>query len=109
MEKLLNQPICAMTNYLIETIVYLQKYGQVYLVRLPVCEEILQLENLLIPNFSEKMTTIAMQNNIPFLDFTELENNFNYIDGIHLTQNSGKEVSEMIAKWIQHLNSEINE
>jgi hypothetical protein len=87
-------------EYLAETIDFLNLRGKVYLVRLPVHEGILRLDNLLIPDFSEKMTRLALQKQIPYFDFTDLSNDFTFIDGIHLSKKSGREVSEMIAKKI---------
>jgi hypothetical protein len=92
-------------DYLIETIDFLSSFGKIYLVRLPVSKEILQIDTFLIPDFKEKMIELATQKNIPLLDFTELENSFTFSDGIHLSKNSGEKVSEIIAKWIRDASS----
>ena len=86
--------------YLTETIVYLKKYGEVFLVRLPVSEEIKLIDNQLISDFSEKMDRLATENQIPYIDLTDFGDRLSFTDGIHLSKGSGKEVSEMIAKWI---------
>lgn len=87
-------------NYLSKTIKLLQQYGRVYLVRLPVHKAMLAIENELMPEFDLIIDSITKVNNVPFLNFGLLTNQYQYVDGHHLYKASGKEVSALIASWI---------
>lgn len=87
-------------NYLSKTIKFLQQHGKVYLVRLPVHQMMFTIENELMPDFDDKINAIARDENIPYLNFSLLENEYQYVDGNHLYKSSGKEVSAIVAKWI---------
>jgi len=86
-------------DYLIKTVTYLKQYGDVYLVRLPVHESMLSIENELMPRFDDKISK-AIQLADGYLDMTP--NNMNYIftDGNHLHKSSGVHASKAIANWI---------
>lgn len=71
------------------TIAYLQDFGKVYIVRLPVIEGMLAIENELYPDFNQDMERIALSYNIPYLDFTTLHEKYKYTDGNHLDITSG--------------------
>ncbi len=87
-------------SYLVKTISYLQQHGKVYLVRLPVHESIFTIENELMPEFDDKISGIARQVNVPYLNFRLLENEYQYVDGNHLYKTSGRQVSAIVARWI---------
>jgi hypothetical protein len=87
-------------NYLVKTISFLQNHGNVYLVRLPVQQSILDIENELMPDFDEKINNIAGKLDVKYLNFKLMENKYQYVDGNHLYQSSGREVSYKIANWI---------
>ena len=89
-------------SYLLKTITFLQQYGSVYLVRLPVHEAMLEVENELSPNFNTIIQT-AIDSSTAYFDLTSKNNDFTYTDGIHLTKESGKEVSMIISDWIWKL------
>lgn len=91
-------------NYLIKTINYLQQYGKVYIVRLPVVRPLLVLENSIIPDFDQKISKVCEQNSVHYLNFTDNVENYSYDDGNHLDTKSGKIVSKEIAEWIKTLN-----
>ncbi len=86
-------------NYLIKTIDYLDQYGDVYLVRLPISPQLMAIENQFAPNFNQLMKKPAEKTG-GFLDLTAENAAFQYTDGVHLSKNSGKLVSEKIANWI---------
>ncbi|MBS1510057.1 MAG: hypothetical protein JST86_04405 [Bacteroidetes bacterium] len=88
-------------NYFQKTLSYLQQHGKVYLVRLPIHPEISKIEDELMPDFEEKVNAVAATLHIPYLDFRTMDNHYQYVDGNHLYQSSGKEVSETIAGWIK--------
>lgn len=87
-------------NYLQQTIRFLQQHGKVYLVRLPVHAGMFEIEDELIPDFDNRITSLAGQMNTPFLNFKTLPNNYLYVDGNHLYKTSGREVSAIIANWV---------
>jgi hypothetical protein len=87
-------------NYLTKTIDFLQQHGRVYLVRLPVHKSMFEIENELMPGFDVKIDSIAKIKNVPYLNFRELKNEYQYVDGHHLYKTSGKEISALIAGWI---------
>lgn len=86
-------------RFLKETINFLKMYGDVYLVRLPIHEKMMQIDNALMPDFNFKMKEAILISN-GYLDLTPLNADFNYTDGNHLHKLSGKIVSEIVANWI---------
>lgn len=86
--------------YLIQTIEYLKQYGRVYLVRLPIHPKMMELENQYMPDFNEKINNVIDLSE-GYLDLTKQNADFIYHDGNHLYSESAKEVSQIIAEWIQ--------
>ena len=78
----------------------LNQHGQVYLVRLPVCSEILAIENQMLPSFDKKIADIK-DLCVGYLDMTSTPAKYIYTDGNHLYKESGKKVSWEIAEWIK--------
>jgi hypothetical protein len=87
-------------EYLRETIKYLRKFGNVYLVRLPIHPKIMKIENELMPDFNEMMLNLKVFTN-GYYDMTTLNRQYQYTDGNHLYKESSILVSENIANWIQ--------
>ena len=86
-------------TYLLKTIEYLKKYGQVYLVRLPVHQELMEIENQLMPNFDQDIQ-LAIDLSGGYLDMSSNNGIYEYTDGVHLTKESGRLVSEKIGEWM---------
>jgi hypothetical protein len=86
-------------QYLLKTIQYLNNYGDVFLVRIPVSEEMMTIENELMPNFDSKIRAAILLSK-DYLDLTKENSSFTYTDGNHLYKKSGAVVSEKIANWI---------
>lgn len=86
-------------DYLLKTINFLNQHGKVYLVRLPVAPELMEIEQRLLPNFSLTIEN-AVAKSSGFLDLTNENSQYDYIDGVHLNKKSGQVVSEKIANWI---------
>ena len=89
-------------DYLNKTIEYLNSYGDVYLVRLPMHPKIMQIENELLPNFNALMKEPSILTK-GYLDLTSQNSDFKYTDGNHLHKSSGERVSEIIANWIRDI------
>lgn len=87
-------------EYLIKTIEFLKGHGSVYLVRLPVHPNIMEVERDYMPDFDAKIKA-AVQHSDGYLDLTSRNAEFFYNDGIHLHRASGKEVSGIVARWIK--------
>ncbi len=90
-------------DYLIKTVELLKQHGNVYIVRLPVVEPLLKLENSIIPDFDQKINKICQNYNLDYLNLTTKVGNYSYDDGNHLDTESGKIVSKEIAEWIKSL------
>ena len=84
---------------LIETIDYLDGYGNVFLVRLPVNKEILKIENEYWNGFDAKMESISTLKQIPYINLTDFSN-FKTHDGHHLKYADGDLVTNKIADLI---------
>jgi len=90
-------------KYLQKTIEYLNNFGEVYLIRLPIHHRMMKVENDLMPDFNHKIEALIPMTN-GYLDMTIFNNDYHYIDGNHLYKSSGKKVSEKIAQWINKTN-----
>lgn len=88
-------------SYLKKTIEYLKTYGKVFLVRLPVDNQMLGIEDLLLPDFQETIEeAIALSDG--YLDLTPFSHRYIYTDGNHLYKNSSVQVSKEIGDWIKN-------
>ena len=87
-------------EFLNKTISFLKEHGRVYLVRLPVHQDMFDIEDELMPDFDDKIKNIIASANVSYLNFKLLENSYHYTDGNHLYKTSGKEVSAKIAHWL---------
>jgi hypothetical protein len=92
-------------SYLKKTIEFLNSYGDVYLVRLPLHPGMMEVENELIPDFNNIVSRVIPMTK-GYFDMTPLNSEFTYTDGNHLYKTSGKIVSEKIADWINSLSHE---
>jgi len=84
-----------------QTIDYLKKYGDVVLLRLPICAEIYTIEKQLVPDFDEKMCLLSQKYTVPYWSFTDKLSEYIYTDGNHLYKDSGRKISREIAQMIQ--------
>ncbi|MBX2828758.1 MAG: hypothetical protein KTR22_11375 [Flavobacteriaceae bacterium] len=92
-------------DYLKKIISHLQEKGDVYLVRLPISKEIMEIENGFMPDFNKKILELSKEKGCPFLDMTPHNDRYIYTDGNHLYKDSALEASEQIGKWIQGMNN----
>lgn len=86
--------------YLSKIIDFLKLHGTVYLVRIPVIKEILNIENNLVPDFDEQMHRLATSREVVYFNLMEQTNSLIFTDGNHLYKDSAKEFSEMIVDEI---------
>jgi hypothetical protein len=87
-------------TYLLKTINYLQTFGKVYLVQLPVHPNLSNIEHQLMPDFNTILQSVIEKSD-GYLDLTIDNSKYTYTDGVHLDKKSGREVSEQIANWIK--------
>ncbi|OGU58759.1 MAG: hypothetical protein A2X64_00525 [Ignavibacteria bacterium GWF2_33_9] len=90
-------------NYLRKTIQFLKKHGRVYLVRIPVSPQMLDLENTYCPDFDEIISKLASDENIPFKSWMDENNKYLYTDGNHLYYNTKPDFTHDIGNWIKGL------
>jgi len=83
-----------------ELITFLQNHGKVYLVRLPIHPVMFEIEDKVMPDFDDKIISLAAACKVPYLNFKKMDNHYQYVDGNHLYKASGKEVSDSVATWI---------
>ena len=88
-------------SYFERTIEFLKKHGKVFIVRLPVSEPFLIMENSINEDFDNLISKSCEKFNVPYLDFTKIKNDYRYTDGNHLYKTTGAEVSKKIAIWIK--------
>ena len=83
-----------------ELILNLKKQGQVYLIRLPVPQEMLKLEKEYMPSFDAEIALLKDAHDLPYYDMTLLPDTFRYTDGNHLYKESGKSVSDLVSDFL---------
>jgi len=93
-------------DYLSQTIKFLKKHGNVYLVRLPIHERMMEIEKKLMPDFDLKIKN-AINLSDGYLDLTPQNDLYDYTDGNHLYKDSGKNVSIILANWILNKSKEL--
>ena len=75
-----------------------RKRGDVFMVRMPVSEEMVALEDSIMPGFSQKMSDLSKKLGVRFFDF--IRESFETNDGNHLTKEEGDRFSAMLADSI---------
>ena len=91
------QPSAERLMSLHQTIEFLEAYGQVVLVRLPVPTVMLDLENRLMPDFDEKIEKTARQYNLPYYNYVEENHRYIFTDGNHLSPDAAARFSRELA------------
>tara|TARA_R110002051_G_scaffold325045_1_gene425455 strand:+ start:4165 stop:5076 length:912 start_codon:yes stop_codon:yes gene_type:complete len=92
-------------KFLKKLIIKLNTHGKVYLVRLPIKKEVLEIENELIPKFNKILLDEIIPLTSGYLDMSRNEfEKYIFTDGNHLSKESGIIVTEHIATWIERTN-----
>ena len=90
-------------DYMIKTINYLKNYGDVYLVRLPVHNEMYKIETNYMCDFEIRIKSAINLSN-GYLDMNKsVLQNYQFTDGNHLFKESAKDASIKIGKWIKQI------
>ncbi len=88
-------------NYLEKTISTLKMHGHVFLVRLPISKQMLEVERNYLPDFDYIISNIASKYQIPYINLIDESTKYVYTDGNHLYKSCGKEVSVEVARIIK--------
>ena len=91
-------------DYLEKIINLFQEHGSVVMVRLPVNDEMLNMEMQLMPDFDEKMANLSKTFKIPYINFISDRNDYSYTDGHHLDIKSSEELTKVLAERIKDFN-----
>ncbi|MDO5987885.1 hypothetical protein Q4Q39_10775 [Flavivirga amylovorans] len=79
----------------------LKKFGKVYLIRMPISKEFLNLENSYYPELNAIVDSIAKINETPFFDFNNSgELQYKTYDGHHIDKHGGKEFTKALCDSI---------
>ncbi|SDB22551.1 hypothetical protein SAMN03097699_0179 [Flavobacteriaceae bacterium MAR_2010_188] len=89
-------------GYLYKTIKLLKESGKVYLVRMPISDDMLGLEQQLVPKFDSLMQKISGDFNVEYINAMPFRKDYEYTDGHHLTTDSAKRFSEYLAGEINN-------
>jgi len=87
-------------HWLEKTIALLKTHGKVILIRIPAWQPIIDAEKNAFPTLNDKINSICSSNNVPYFDYTNLNNMYHYIDGNHLTNESARQFSKELNKLI---------
>jgi hypothetical protein len=77
-------------DYLEKIIRYLDKYGEVVLIRMPVSKQMQEIEDLRFPEFDNIIQQIANKNSIHYFNFFNMSGQFLTIDTHHLYKKDGE-------------------
>jgi len=87
-------------DYLEKIIRYLEKWGSVHLVRMPVSLEMESLEKERFPDFDSFIELIATRNNVPYFNFINESGNFQTIDTHHLYKEESERFTRILCDLI---------
>lgn len=90
--------------YLTQLIDLLQPHGRVLLVRLPTGPEMAALEQQFQPDFDKRLTDLATQKGVPYLNY--LAQPYPTNDGNHITRGAAEQFSQRLATDIARLPQE---
>lgn len=91
-------------KWLQKTIAFLKQKGKVVLVRMPIKQDILEKEEEVFPEFSTFIASMAAEEGVSFLDYTDRGEVFTYFDAFHhLDAQGARTFTKLLAKDIQAL------
>ncbi len=85
---------------LAELIDELKPHGRVVLVRLPCIQSLKAYDDVVCPDFLDRMYALSTRTNAAFIDLMPLDGRVHYVDGSHLDDPSGVWVSRALADSI---------
>lgn len=90
-------------RYLSETIIFLQKYGKVILVRMPISRTAYGIENKYYQDFDDKVDSIAKRSMVNYINYNKVKHDFYWTDEVHLTRSSMNDFSKILGDTIKNL------
>lgn len=90
--------------YLEQTISFLKDYGTVYLLRMPVVDGMLDVEDVLAQSFDNTMEEISKRYGVSYINMMPENSNYHYTDGQHLTVGDSETFSIALAHKIDNIN-----
>lgn len=87
--------------YFEKIIQYLQQYGKVYIIRIPVSSEMTKIEQKYCPKFNQIVLDISKKHQVNYFDFSLQFSKFQYTDGNHMYKESSKIFTQRIADSIK--------
>ena len=75
---------------------YLKRDGKVFLIRLPIDEKMLRLENKIYISFDNEMKQIANLYGLNYINLMSLNNKVHFLDGNHIWNGNSKYISRCI-------------
>ena len=95
-----HRPGTTRMQYLEELLELLGAHGQPFLVRLPVCDAMVRIEEELWPGFDATLASIAVKHGLPYWNLMPDRNRYTYTDGNHLDTTSARVLSAELARRI---------
>jgi hypothetical protein len=83
-----------------ETVLYLQNYGRVVLVRMPLDKDFIELENKHWSNFDTRMNEIANNLDVSLFNYSKTTGDFRTFDGSHLFGTSAIKFTKILCEDI---------
>jgi hypothetical protein len=80
---------------------FLAPKGEIYLIRLPVDPDFVELENELMPNFNVVVDSITNKYDLSFYDMQFLNSEVIFNDGHHINKEYSSFISKKVADWIK--------
>lgn len=95
------KPSVARLEYLERTIDYLNDKGQVFLVRIPISSELLQIEKRYWQDFNSQIGELASRHQIHYFDYSGDGENYDTYDGSHLFASSARKFTQRLCNDIK--------
>ena len=93
-------------SYLAETISFLREHGQVFVVRIPVSEEMLQLEQAYAPEFNSMVDSVTTKHDGVYLDYSDESGEYQTTDGNHLWKEDARRFTSRMLRSLDRHTSE---
>lgn len=87
-------------TYLLKTIDFLKQHGRVIVVRMPINKIAYSIENKWVSDFDKRIMKICLKENVPYINYNNMANNYKWSDEVHLEYKSINEFSKDLAKDI---------
>lgn len=104
-----NRPSAQRLDALESTIELLRSHGEVAMVRLPVCDSILAIEDQVWPGFEQRMGQLAAKHGVPYWSLMPERDLYTYTDGNHIDRIAATQVSMDLGRRLARELSKLSE